>query len=278
MTCLDFPDNETGAFWVGTEEGGVYVVDRFDRAGQKSGINAREIYKSHDAPVTSVDFHPLKGPIDFSDLFLSTSVDWTVKLWRARPGSRPSTGVSTVGSASGQTANVPPIYSFEEANDYVYDARWHPSHPAVFGSVSGDGQFEIWNLNADTEVSQLSASRHCDSPADQPPSTIRCPSRALRWAMVERSTNWHGKNEMGGMPLWEPAMACYISTTLDQTWQIQRKTNGTISSEQSRRSSRRDKQIRCPPCRFLEFTIGLQIDRLRHLCIFVATLDNINDR
>lgn len=156
VTCLDFPDNETGAFWVGTEEGGIYVGNRFDRAGQKSGINAREIYKAHDAPVTSVDFHPLKGPIDFSDIFLSTSVDWTVKLWRARPGSRPSNGLPPSGSA-GQTTNVPPIYSFEEANDYVYDARWHPSHPAVFGSVSGDGQFEIWNLNADTEVSLVRA-------------------------------------------------------------------------------------------------------------------------
>jgi hypothetical protein len=50
------PDNETGAFWVGTEEGGIYVGNRFDRAGQKSGINAREIYKSHDAPVTGIDF------------------------------------------------------------------------------------------------------------------------------------------------------------------------------------------------------------------------------
>ncbi|KAJ9105836.1 hypothetical protein QFC19_003406 [Naganishia cerealis] len=152
VTCLDFPDNETGTFWVGTEEGGIYVADRFDRAGQKSGINSREIYKAHDAPVTSVDFHPLKGSIDFSDLFLSTSVDWTVKLWRARPGSKPSNGMPRVNGTSGQTTNVPPIYSFEESSDYVFDAKWHPNHPAVFGTVSGDGQFEIWNLNADTEV------------------------------------------------------------------------------------------------------------------------------
>lgn len=155
VTCLDFPDNETGTYWVGTEEGGIYVADRFDRAGQKSGINAREIYRAHSGPVTSVDFHPLKGSIDFSDLFLSTSVDWTVKLWRAKPGSKPSNGLPRANSTGGQTTNVPPIYSFEESSDYVFDAKWHPNHPAVFGTVSGDGQFEIWNLNADTEVSTI---------------------------------------------------------------------------------------------------------------------------
>lgn len=45
-----------------------------------------------------------------------------------------------------------PLYSFEHADDYVYDVKWSPSHPALFGSVDGTGQFDLWNLNADTEV------------------------------------------------------------------------------------------------------------------------------
>jgi dynein intermediate chain, cytosolic len=85
-------------------------------------------------------FHPLLGPVDFSDLFLTSSVDWTVKLWRAK--SKSSTTVQ----------NVAPIYSFEEADDYVYDVKWHPQHPAVFGTVDGSGKFDLWNLNTDTEV------------------------------------------------------------------------------------------------------------------------------
>src|SRR5581483_1906118 len=34
VTALGFPDNETTAFWVGTEEGNVYQANRFDRAGR----------------------------------------------------------------------------------------------------------------------------------------------------------------------------------------------------------------------------------------------------
>lgn len=89
-----------------------------------------------------MDFHPLHGPIDFSDLFLTSSVDWTVKLWKGKSVAKPST-VPTV---------VAPLYSFEEADDYVYDVKWHPSHPAMFGAVDGSGKFDLWNLNIDTEV------------------------------------------------------------------------------------------------------------------------------
>jgi hypothetical protein len=31
--------------------------------------------------------------------------------------------------------------------------KWHPTHPAVFGSVDGTGKFDLWNLNQDVEVS-----------------------------------------------------------------------------------------------------------------------------
>jgi len=30
--------------------------------------------------------------------------------------------------------------------------KWHPAHPALFGTVDGSGKFDLWNLNADTEV------------------------------------------------------------------------------------------------------------------------------
>lgn len=33
----------------------------------------------------------------------------------------------------------------------MYDVKWSPSHPALFGTVDGTGQFDLWNLNADTE-------------------------------------------------------------------------------------------------------------------------------
>ncbi|KAG8978583.1 hypothetical protein FRB93_010957 [Tulasnella sp. JGI-2019a] len=146
VTALNFPDNETTTFWVGTEEGNVYQANRYDRAGAKAGLNQYDVYKGHAGPVTGLNFHPSVGPVDFSDLFLTCSVDWTTKLWRTKSAAKPSTSAHTIS----------PLYSFEEADDYVYDVKWHPSHPAMFGSVDGSGRFDLWNLNADAEIPLVS--------------------------------------------------------------------------------------------------------------------------
>jgi len=126
----------------------VYQANRYDRAGSKAGLNQYDVYRGHSGPVMGLHFHPLHGPVDFSDLFLTSSVDWTVKLWRSKSMAKPSTAAQTVS----------PIYSFDEADDYVYDVKWHPSHPALFGCVDGSGRFDLWNLNTDTEVPVVSTS------------------------------------------------------------------------------------------------------------------------
>ena len=160
ITCFDFPDDEASTFWIGTEEGGIHQAHRYDRAGSKAGLNLKDSYQSHAGPVTSLDFHPLRGPVDFSDLFLTTSVDWTVKLWRARSTGKSATALAS--TASGITRTISPLMTFEESDDHVYDAKWHPAHPAVFGTVDGGGKFDLWNLNADTEVGVVRVDgRHC---------------------------------------------------------------------------------------------------------------------
>ena len=45
-----------------------------------------------------------------------------------------------------------PLYSFENATDYVFDVKWSPIHPAVFASADAMGKVDIWNINTDTEV------------------------------------------------------------------------------------------------------------------------------
>lgn len=37
----------------------------------------------------------------------------------------------------------------------MYDVKWSPTHPALFASVDGGAKFDLWNLNADTEVSAV---------------------------------------------------------------------------------------------------------------------------
>lgn len=128
VTSLSFPEGEVNSFLVGSEEGAIFQGYRH---GATSGITER--YDGHFGPITATDFHPARGNIDFSHLFLSSSTDWTCKLWSSKHGSHS-------------------IYSFEDATDYVYDARWAPTHPAVFATADGSGYLDVWDANEDTEV------------------------------------------------------------------------------------------------------------------------------
>lgn len=161
VTCLSFPPNETSTFWVGTEEGHIYNANRYDRAGAKAGLAKSELYKGHAGPVMGLDFHPVNGPIDFGDLFLSCGVDWSVRLWRAKALSEAHTSSTNGGATASASPHrksskhekvVHPIHNFEESDDYVFDVKWHPNHPAMFASVNGSGKFDLWNLAVDTEV------------------------------------------------------------------------------------------------------------------------------
>jgi hypothetical protein len=49
------------------------------RHGTKTGI--LESFESHHAPITGINPHNVPGPVDFSHLFLTSSFDWSVKLW-----------------------------------------------------------------------------------------------------------------------------------------------------------------------------------------------------
>ncbi|GBG90375.1 hypothetical protein CBR_g50623 [Chara braunii] len=108
---------------------------------------------AHHAPVTALHCHPSgigptagAGGVEFargavggsramnlpalslSDLVLTSSVDWTCKLWYVR-----------------NTAQ--PVCIFEEASEYCFDVRWSPVNPSVFVLACGDGNVQVWNLN-----------------------------------------------------------------------------------------------------------------------------------
>lgn len=149
-TCLSFPASDPTYFLAGTEQGSIVPVHRYDRAGAKAGIDARCQYKGHEAPVMSIDFHPSRGKIDLGDLFLSTGMDWTVKLWRAKP---PSATSSTI---SGHAEVISPLLEIQH-EDVVYDAKWSPTRPSVFGLVDGGGNLEVFDINVSSEIPVASA-------------------------------------------------------------------------------------------------------------------------
>ncbi|KAF2200157.1 cytoplasmic dynein 1 intermediate chain 2 [Delitschia confertaspora ATCC 74209] len=147
-TCIAFPQSDPTYFLAGTEEGSIYPCHRYDRAGAKAGVDKRVKYTGHAAPVMSLDFHPAKGQIDLGDLVISSSVDWSVKLWKVRPPA--ATGTSTA-AADASSQLVTPLLDIAR-EDLVYDARWSPVKPSVFALVDGAGSLEIWDINVDVEV------------------------------------------------------------------------------------------------------------------------------
>ncbi|KAM9404197.1 cytoplasmic dynein 1 intermediate chain 1 isoform 2-T3 [Salvelinus alpinus] len=127
VTGMAFPAGDVNNYVVGSEEGMVYSASRH---GSKAGI--AEMFEGHQGPVTGISCHNAVGTVDFSHLFITSSFDWTVKLWSIKHNK--------------------PLYSFEDNADYVYDVSWSPVHPALFASVDGMGRLDLWNLNNDTEV------------------------------------------------------------------------------------------------------------------------------
>ncbi|KAK5174084.1 uncharacterized protein LTR77_001164 [Saxophila tyrrhenica] len=150
-TCISFPASDPTYFLAGTEQGAIMPVHRYDRAGAKAGVDARCQYRSHEAPVMGVDFHPARGKIDLGDMFLSCGLDWSVKVWRAQPPS--STSAATI---FGQSEAVTPLLSIPR-EDAVYDARWSPTKPSIFGCVDGAGKLDIYDINASSEIPVASA-------------------------------------------------------------------------------------------------------------------------
>lgn len=130
VTSFSFLANDVNNFVVGSEEGAVYTACRH---GSKAGI--ADMFEGHQGPVTGIDCHTVPGQIEFSPYFLTSSFDWTVKLWNMKENR--------------------PLHSFEDNSDYVYDVKWSPVHPALFASVNGMARIDLWNLNTDTEVGSL---------------------------------------------------------------------------------------------------------------------------
>lgn len=154
-TCMSFPAADPTFFLVGTEEGSIYPCHRYDRAGAQAGVDSRFAYRGHTAPVMSSQFHPARGPMDLGDLLLSSSSDWSIKLWRVKPAASSSSGATTAAGTGPHVVN--PILNIGR-EDLVYDAKWAPHKPSVFACVTGSGELEVFDLSHDLEVPIAKAS------------------------------------------------------------------------------------------------------------------------
>ncbi|KAF1409117.1 Cytoplasmic dynein 1 intermediate chain 1, partial [Spheniscus mendiculus] len=138
VTGMAFPTGDVNNFVVGSEEGTVYTACRH---GSKAGIG--EIFEGHQGPVTGINCHMAVGPIDFSHLFVTSSFDWTVKLWttKVRNPSWCGVGNATCENAVVKNISVPTASVAIEGASALNRVRWAQAGKEV---AVGDSEGRIW--------------------------------------------------------------------------------------------------------------------------------------
>lgn len=159
-TTMSF-SSDPSFFLVGTEEGSIYPCHRYNQAGARAGVDTRLAYRGHTAPVTSTHFHPSRGPVNLGDILLSSSADWSLKLWHVKGAATSSAAAAlqstNTANLSGSQPNiVHPVLDIGK-EDLVYDAKWSPYKPSVFACVTGLGELEVYDLLYDIGVPTVKA-------------------------------------------------------------------------------------------------------------------------
>ncbi|GAB9473371.1 hypothetical protein Gpo141_00010522 [Globisporangium polare] len=119
--CIDFAKNDPSVYFVGTEDGLIH------KCSVSYNEQYLQTYLGHTGPVYQILVSPF-----CSDLFLSCSGDWNIKLWH-----------------QGEQREVLNFRSVDLAHA-VHGISWCPSDATIFGAVSEDGRIEIWDLQQST--------------------------------------------------------------------------------------------------------------------------------
>lgn len=150
-------------FVIGRDDGDVIPYDQSTTFMERSNSQ----YK-HTGPILSLDYHPLaQGSYSrLSNLLLSASADWSVKLWSVNGllnsnkfGKKDNDGSETgetgendslnenesESNENGDESKNVPLYTFG-CNDYVFDAKWSPVHPGTFAVADGCGAVSLWDI------------------------------------------------------------------------------------------------------------------------------------
>ena len=113
--CFDFNPEDSNTYIVGTDDGNIH------RCSCTLSEQYLATHFGHTGPVYRIRWSPF-----LSGTFLSCSADWTVRLW----------------NQDSEDATL----RFQSGKDSVSDIAWSPNSSTVFGCVSIDGSFAIWDL------------------------------------------------------------------------------------------------------------------------------------
>jgi len=129
-TCFSYPkifSDEQNRLWLGSDEGSIYQTQlNLNKNDEKELPITSFISAAHHGPITCIDFNQRQH-----GLYLTSSFDWTVKLWH--------------------TDSSKPLSMFTNMQDYVYDVKWSPTNPSIFAAGDGSGNLTIFDLNSSFE-------------------------------------------------------------------------------------------------------------------------------
>merc|ERR1719384_2424246 len=141
-TCFSYPtktfNENNNKLWLGSDEGCIYStkLNLNKNTDEKELSITSYISSAHFGPITCIDFHNVQSSAPDNvqiqnGLYLTSSFDWTVKLWH--------------------TSSSRPISLFNTMQDYVYDVKWSPTNPSIFAAGDGSGNLTIFDLNSSFE-------------------------------------------------------------------------------------------------------------------------------
>eukprot|EP00484_Ammonia_sp_Unknown_P025399 CAMPEP_0197024020 /NCGR_PEP_ID=MMETSP1384-20130603/4677_1 /TAXON_ID=29189 /ORGANISM="Ammonia sp." /LENGTH=934 /DNA_ID=CAMNT_0042452347 /DNA_START=10 /DNA_END=2814 /DNA_ORIENTATION=- len=173
-TCFDFTYRDHANVVLGSDEGYLYKAEIFSQnSSSDQSLSIKESINAHYGPITAVNFFPIQyfgAHYNFKEnvtgLYLTSSYDWTVKLWHNKIGTKidmqsmKSSSLSSAATAAGHgTATATgsehnvyngPLAVFDQMTDYVYDVKWNTGgKPGVFACCDGEAQINLFDLTRD---------------------------------------------------------------------------------------------------------------------------------
>uniref|UniRef100_H2YQ56 Dynein axonemal intermediate chain 4 n=1 Tax=Ciona savignyi TaxID=51511 RepID=H2YQ56_CIOSA len=116
--CFDFHSKGSNMYLAGTEEGLIH------KCSCSYNEQFLDTYTGHTGPLYKVRWSPF-----CSDVFLSCSSDWSIRLWKQ--------------------SELSPVLNFFSTTKAVHDICWSPYSATVFCAVN-EGAVEIWDLGTNT--------------------------------------------------------------------------------------------------------------------------------
>lgn len=109
---FDFSSKDHRVYIAGTEDGFIH------KCSTSYAEQYLESYEGHLGPVYGLQWSPFR-----KDMFLSSSGDWTLRMW--------------------QEGRDSSLLLFNNSNHAVNDVQWCPTNSTVFGDVTSGGRLEV---------------------------------------------------------------------------------------------------------------------------------------